>query len=165
MMAEGKIINAPSKYAGDREVGMLRYTSENRATWYYFLVKEGLDNGLSLDFAYEALRESGEYLARTRYAHCKDLRAFSEVFMTDMLVRAFEGDVRELTDREFVADIHYCPHVAAWRKLTDDERHVGELCDVCVEMERATAQALGWKLELQSAIAKGGKICTLAFSA
>jgi hypothetical protein len=164
-MTGGKITNAPSRYLDDREVNMLRYTSENRATWYYFLIKEGLDNGLSLDFAYEALRESGQYLAKSRYAHCKTLQEFSGVFMTDMLKRAFEGETKKSTDMEFVAEIHYCPLVAAWKSQTDDEEYIGKLCDVCVEMERAAVQALGWKLELQSAIAKGDKTCTLAVSA
>jgi hypothetical protein len=164
-MTGSKIINAPSRYLNDREVDMLRYTAENRATWYYFLVKEGLDNGLPLEFAYEALRESGRYLAKTRYACCKTLQEFSEIFMSDMLKRAFEGEVQKSTGKEFVAEIHYCPHVAAWQTQTDDERRIGELCDVCVEMERAIAQALGWKLELQNAIAKGDKVCTLAVSA
>jgi hypothetical protein len=163
MMTGGKIINAPSKYLDDKEVGMLRYTSENRATWYYFLVKEGLDNGLALDFAYEALKESGQYLARTRYAHCKTLKEFSEVFMTDMICRAFEGEAKKSANDEFVAEIHYCPLVAAWKSQTNDEQRIATLCDVCVEMERATAKELGWKLELQTAIAKGDRICTLSF--
>ena len=40
------IINEPKKYLNDYEVDSVRNAYENRGRWYYYLVKEGLEQGL-----------------------------------------------------------------------------------------------------------------------
>ena len=40
------IKNEPKKYVGDYNVDAVRDAYENRGRWYYFLVKEGLEQGL-----------------------------------------------------------------------------------------------------------------------
>ena len=39
------IVNEPKKYIGDYGVDSVRAAYENRGRWYYYLVKEGLDQG------------------------------------------------------------------------------------------------------------------------
>ncbi len=58
--------NVAKKYVGDKEVDAVRGAYENRARWYYYLVREGLDKGLPLEFALEELtKSSGQQLDPT----------------------------------------------------------------------------------------------------
>lgn len=157
------IINEPKKYIGDYEVDAVRAAYENRANWYYFLVKEGLEQGLPLQFARDALFEAGQYLGKKRFSHVTTPQEFAEEFMNEAVLTVNEGVAASVTDEEFVAEVHYCPLVTAWKKLTDDEEYMAEICDVCMDMDRGTAAYLGWEMELRSTIAKGADRCTMCF--
>ena len=58
------IKNEPKKYVGDYNVDAVRDAYENRGRWYYFLVKEGLEQGLPLEFARDAMHEAGLFLGK-----------------------------------------------------------------------------------------------------
>jgi hypothetical protein len=158
------IKNEPVKYVGDKFVDAIRTAYENRGNWYYFLVKEGLDRGLELEFARDALREAGEFLGGTRFKNCKSMQDFADIFMTLGVKKANEGEIRKLTDTELQVELGYCPLVAAWLKLTDDEEYLAQICDVCMDMDRSLAKTKGMDMELKSSIAKGDGKCTLCFS-
>jgi hypothetical protein len=158
------IKNQPAKYIDDKEVNAVRDAYENRGNWYYFLVKEGLDRGLGLDFARDALRDAGEFLGTTRFKDCKTMREFADVFMTFGVEKVNEGEIRKLTDTELRVELGYCPLVSAWLKLTDDEDYIVKICDVCMDMDRGLAKTKGMGMELKGSIAKGDGKCTLCFS-
>lgn len=157
------IKNEPINFINDKEVNAVRDAYENRGNWYYFLVKEGLDRGLGLDFARDALREAGEFLGTTRFKDCKTMQEFADVFMTFGVKRVNEGEVKTLTDTELRVELGYCPLVAAWLKLTDDEDYLAQICDVCMDMDRGLAETKGMDMELIGSIAKGDGKCTLCF--
>ena len=158
-----KIKNIPEKYVGDIEVDAVRKAYENRGFWYYFLVKEGLDNGLSLDFARDALRGAGEYLAAGRFKDCKNIKEFADVFMTFGVQKVNEGEITKLTEDEMEVELGYCPLVTAWQKLTDDAEYIGRLCDVCMDMDRGIAKGKNMDMELKATIAKGDDKCVFSF--
>ena len=139
------VVNEPKKYIGEYEVDSVRGAYENRGRWYYYLVKEGLDQGLPLDFARDAMREAGRFQYETRF---KDVN---------------EGEVVRKTDDELEIDLGYCPLVAAWQKLTDDEAFMSNICDVCMDMDRGLAESMGWEMELKNTIASGCGKCTMCF--
>jgi hypothetical protein len=59
-------------------------------------------------------------------------------------------------------EFHYCPHVAAWQKLTKDEQKIATLCDIAMDGDRGMVSAFPkFKFELGDTIAKGGKGCTI----
>lgn len=157
------IKNEPEKYVGDYEVDAVRSAYENRGNWYYYMVKEGLDKGLPLQFARDAMHESGKFLARTRFKDVKTMQDFEKEFMTYGVTHVNEGETVRLTDDEFEVDLHYCPLVHAWQKLTDDEEYMARICDVCMDMDRGTAESLGWKMDLKATIAGGCGKCTMCF--
>jgi hypothetical protein len=157
------IKNEPVKFIDDREVNVVRDAYENRGNWYYFLVKEGLDRGLGLDFARDALREAGEFLGATRFKDCKTMQEFADVFMTFGVKKVNEGEVQKLTNTELCVELGYCPLVSAWLKLTDDEEYIAQICDVCMDMDRGLAKAKAMEMELRGSIAKGDGKCTLYF--
>lgn len=157
------IENKPKKYIGDYSVDAVRAAYENRARWYYFLVKEGLEQGLPLQFARDAMREAGHHLGKGRFAHVTTPQEFADEFMTHSVQTVNEGVAAKITDTEFVAEVHYCPLVNAWKQLTDDEEFMAEICDVCMDMDRGTAEALGWEMDLLGTIAGGCDRCTMCF--
>lgn len=70
------IKNEPKKYVGDYNVDAVRDAYENRGRWYYFLVKEGLEQGLPLEFARDAMHEAGLFLGKSRFNGIDNLKDF-----------------------------------------------------------------------------------------
>lgn len=157
------IKNEPTKYIGSYEVDAVRDAYENRGRWYYFLVKEGLEKGLPLDFARDAMREAGHDLGRGRFAGIDNMKDFAKEFMTWGVEKVNEGEIVKLTDEEFEVDLGYCPLVNAWLKLDQDEKFLAEICDICMEMDRGTAESLDMTMDLKATIASGCGKCTMCF--
>ena len=82
------IKNEPKKYVGDYNVDAVRDAYENRGRWYYFLVKEGLEQGLPLEFARDAMHEAGLFLGKSRFNGIDNLKDFADEFMTYGLKRS-----------------------------------------------------------------------------
>jgi len=157
------IKNEPKKYIGNYEVDAIRDAYENRGRWYYYLVREGLEKGLPLQFARDAMFEAGQYLGKKRFSNVKTPQEFADEFMTHAVKTVNEGEVAAVTDDEFIAEVHYCPLVNAWRKLTDDEEFMAQICDACMCMDRGIADAIGWEMDLRGTLADGHDRCTMCF--
>lgn len=157
------IKNEPKKYVGDYDVDAVRDAYENRGRWYYFLVKQGLEQGLSLDFARDAMRESGLFLGKNRFAGIDNLKDFANEFMTFGVEKVNEGEIVKLTEEEFEVELGYCPLVNAWMNLDQDEKFLADICDICMDMDRGLAGSLGMSMDLKTTIASGGGKCTMCF--
>lgn len=157
------ITNEPKKYIGEYAVDSVRSAYENRGRWLIYLVKEGLNNGLSLDFAKEALREAGKFQYKTRFKDIKEIDEFTKEYMTYAVEKANEGVVVEQDDKHVKIELGYCPLVAAWTKLDKDETIYPKLCDCCLEMERGMAAEMGWIAESDGTIGAGCGKCTICF--
>ena len=157
------IVNQPKKYIGDYAIDAVRAAYENRGRWYYYLVKEGLEQGLTLDFARDALREAGRHLGKTRFAGIDSMEAFAKEFMTYGVEKVNEGEVTKLTDKEFEVELGHCPLVKAWLELDQDEQFLADICDVCMDMDRGIAETLGMTMELKATIASGCGKCAMCF--
>ena len=149
------IKNEPKKYVGDYNVDAVRDAYENRGRWYYFLVKEGLEQGLPLEFARDAMHEAGLFLGKSRFNGIDNLKDFADEFMTYGVEKVNEGEVVKLSEEEFEVDLGYCPLVNAWQKLEQD--------DICMEMDRGIAESLGMSMDLKATIASGCGKCTMCF--
>ena len=95
------IKNEPKKYVGDYNVDAVRDAYENRGRWYYFLVKEGLEQGLPLEFARDAMHEAGLFLGKSRFNGIDNLKDFADEFMTYGVEKVNEGEVVKLSEEEF----------------------------------------------------------------
>jgi hypothetical protein len=70
----------------------------------------------------------------------------------------------DVTDEELKIEFHYCPLVAAWKKLTNDEEKIATLCDIAMDGDRGIASEFdSFEFELGKTIAKGDKICEVCF--
>jgi len=141
----------------------LRDAIEHRATWFYYLVQEAKKRGLDYDFARDAITACGCFHGNNKYTKTDDLVVFAPEFISDNVRNIFEMDTT-LTEDEFNIEFHYCPLVAAWKKLTDDEEEIAMLCDIAMDGDRGIASTFdNFEFHLGKTIAKGDNICEVCF--
>lgn len=141
----------------------LRDAIEHRATWFYFLVEEAMKRGLDYEFASEAIKGVGCFHGNTKYTQTEDMAAFAKEFVSDNVKNIFEMDV-DVNEEALNIEFNYCPLVAAWKKLTNDEEKIAKLCDIAMDGDRGIASAFpSFEFELGKTIAKGDKICEVCF--
>lgn len=141
----------------------LRDAIEHRATWFFYLVQEARKRGLGLDFARDAIKGCGCFHGQNKYTPTEDMEAFAKEFANQNVQDIFEMDVTTDADQMKI-DFHYCPLVSAWRKLTDDEELIAELCDIAMDGDRGIAGEFpAFEFNLGKTIAKGDDICEVCF--
>lgn len=141
----------------------LRDAIEHRATWFYYLVQEAKKRGLDYDFARDAITACGCFHGNNKYTKTDDLAVFAPEFISENVKNIFEMDTT-LTEDEFNIEFNYCPLVAAWKKLTDDEEEIAMLCDIAMDGDRGIASTFdNFEFHLGKTIAKGDNICEVCF--
>lgn len=155
------ITNNPSDRG--EHIDDLRAAFEHRATWFYYLIEEAGKRGLDCDFARAAIKNCGCFHGDSKYTKTSDLKEFAPEFANDNVRNIFEMDTN-VTDEELKIEFHYCPLVAAWKKLTDDEEKIACLCDIAMDGDRGIASTFpDFEFELGKTIAKGDPICEVFF--
>jgi len=155
--------NTAKRFVSDKETDAVRGAYENRARWYYYLVTEGLEKGLPMDFARDAMREAGHFMYEQDYQDVKTIEDFAEVFMNFGMVHAHEAQIVSQSEDSIEISLGYCPLVNAWTKLNTEEAYIADLCGACMETYRGIAEKLGWTVEQSCAIGRGDGKCTLCF--
>lgn len=141
----------------------LRDAIEHRATWFYYMFMEAKKRGLDSEFAHEAIKKCGCFHGDNKYTQTSDLKAFEKEFVSDNVRNIFQMDT-ECTDTRLDITFHYCPLVAAWRKLTDDQELIDEMCEIAMDGDRGIcSQFKDFNFHLGKTIAKGDSICEVAF--
>lgn len=141
----------------------LRDAIEHRATWFYYMFTEAKKRGLDSEFAHEAIRKCGCFHGEAKYTPTSDLKAFEKEFASENVKNIFQMDVG-CTEEQMDITFHYCPLVAAWRKLTDDEELIAEMCEIAMDGDRGIcSQFKDFNFHLGKTIAKGDDICEVTF--
>lgn len=153
------------KKLNDERTELLRSFIEHRATWYYYLIDEAEKNGLKEeDFAREAIRRCGCFHGDNKFPETDSLKEFSESFLPEDIRNVFEMNV-DVDKEELIVDFNYCPLVAAWLKLTDDEESIDQYCDIAMEGDRGIISTYdNFEFDLQKTIAAGDDHCRLVIS-
>jgi hypothetical protein len=143
----------------DEKTVDLRNAIEHRATWFYFLVDEAVKRGVDIDFARKAIFNCGCFHGENNYPKTNSIKEFAEAFANQNVRNIFEMDVKT-TDEALNIEFHYCPLVAAWKKLTGDETLIGNLCDIAMDGDRGIISKYDdFEFSLGDTIAKGNKTC------
>ena len=144
----------------------MRSALEHRATWFYLLLDEAEKAGMDWEaFARHAITRCGVFHGHTKFSKTDDLKAFGKEFANDLYSKIFEMEVKENSAEKFEVVFHYCPHVAAWQKLTKDEKKIDKLCDIAMDGDRGIISAFPkFTFELGETIAKGGKGCAITIT-
>ena len=145
---------------GDKHIDELRGWIEIRANWLFYLVQEAQKRGLDLQFAYDAIHACGDRQRESK-PKTNSVTTFCQSCFSESVTRIFEQDV-EYGEDEVNVTFHYCPLVAAWRKLTDDEELISKLCDIAMEGDRA--QFSQFDFYLGDTIAAGKDSCKMCVS-
>lgn len=148
----------------DEKTVAFRDMIEHRATWFYFLIDEAKKRGLELDFAHDAIMKCGAFHGVNKFPQTDNIEEFTKSFANDNVQAIFEMAVNT-TEEELNIEFHYCPLVNAWKKLTDDEAFIDELCDIAMDGDRGIiSQNEHLSFELGDTIAKGCKTCKVRIS-
>ena len=154
------IKNTPNKTSERGE--LLREAIEHRATWFALLIEEARKQGLDTTFAHDAIRKCGIFHGKNKYPKTDDLAVFSSAFANDDVVDVFEMEVLENNAEHLHIDFHYCPLVAAWKKLGLPEEDMPELCDIAMDGDRGIISTYpDFTFELGKTIAKGDDVCQI----
>ena len=73
----------------------------------------------------------------------------------------------EQSEKALNINFHYCPLLAAWRKLGLPEEDLPELCDIAMDGDRgiiSTYADEGFSFELGKTLAKGDDVCQIRIS-
>lgn len=146
----------------DRKTEDLRSAIEHRATWCYCLVEEALKRGLDTDFAHQAIYRCGQFHGHMKFPQTNDLREFSRAFANENVQKIFEMEILKNDGKEFSVAFHYCPLVAAWRKLTNDPDKIATLCSIAMAGDRGIISRFeSFEFHLGKTIASGGDHCEI----
>lgn len=150
----------------EKHVDDIRAAIGHRATWFYMLLDEARKRGLDWDdFARAAVYRTGCLHGESRFTKTANLDHFAKEFANQLSRKLFEMDVVEATEDKLVVDFHYCPLVAAWKKLTDDEKEIDHLCDIAMDGDRGiVSQFPDFEFDIQERIAAGDNVCRLVFT-
>ena len=155
------IKNVPEKKSEHMED--MRGAIEHRASWMYLLIKEAKKRGLDYSFAHDAIKACGCFHGDNKYTKTDDLTAFAPEFANQNVVDIFQMDVTT-TPEEMAIDFHYCPLVAAWKKLGATDEECAELCQIAMDGDRGIASTFPhFDFHLGKTIAAGDDICEVRF--
>lgn len=136
----------------------LRNAFEHRATWMYLMYKEAKKEGLSDQFAHDAIKKCGLFHGETKYTH-GDFEVFKKEFINDNVKGVFMMDDSASTSEQLSVDFHYCPLLSAWKKLGATDEECRALCDIAMDGDRGICESMGYKFSLGKTIANGDDVC------
>lgn len=160
-----KIFNEPS--IDQPDVNGIRNAIEHRATWFYLILDEVRKNGLNMEkIGRAAINNCGCFHGSEKMLkNCRDIndmKEFFKVFADETVQKVFEMEILESTENILSLDFHYCPLVAAWKKLGVPEEDISILCDIAMDGDRGiVSQFEGYIFNLESSIASGGTVCKI----
>ena len=158
------ISNKPSR--SDSVTDKLRAAIEHRASWMYLLLNEARKQGLYWNgFARNAIRQCGRFHGDKKFHSESDLEKFGQAFADPDVIKIFEMDVKEANKDKLYIEFHYCPLLAAWKKLGASDEDCAQLCDIAMDGDRGIVDACpSFRFELGSVIAKGGSCCQITIA-
>ena len=152
------IQNKPS-IVGNHTVDQVRAAIEHRGAWLYFLYDEAEKRGLGEEYARAACTQAGLY-SKSSKPQTDNLKEFCEICFNNPNEQNFEH-VAKISEDECTVEVHYCPLVAAWQKLTDDEKKIAKLCDIAMDGDRNLFSNPAFHYEVTDKIADGCPTCKM----
>ena len=151
----------PKLYLDDQRVCDIRNAVEQRAAWLYLLTEEAEKRGLDFDFAGSAIYNCGLiYKDRRTDVDQNDMVAYAKEFFAEWGQKVFEQDCK-FDEDEIEVVFHYCPLMASWQKLTDDDERIGKLCDVAMEGDRGGWSNPIYDFNIEKTLAHGDDCCVI----
>lgn len=151
----------------EEKVDINRNQIEHRATWMGLTYTEGVKAGVDMEpISRAAISKTGLVHGGNFKAMCADpnsMADFSKAFLPELGLKTFEMDVVKNDDKNINIEFHYCPLVAAWKKLGFDDATCAKLCDIAMDGDRNIAEGMGLGFNLGKTIANGDNVCEIHF--
>ena len=140
----------------------VRRQNELRGLWVYQMIKAAGRRGLDEEaYARAAIRKLGR-LFSLHHPRTDSVREYMDSFLTPTTLSQFGAELVSLDDAEGVVHFHYCPMLGMWRRLTDDEKELGLICDCAMDVDRGIFDCYpGIDFELKRAIGAGDDVCEI----
>jgi hypothetical protein len=145
----------------------IRNAIEHRATWFQLFLDEADKSGADMEkIGRAAIFKCGCFHGKEKMLkNCKnpkDMKEFLNVFADETGRKVFEMEVIENTEDKLSLDFHYCPLVAAWKKLGVDDDKLPLLCDIAMDGDRGIiSQFDSYRFKLDGTIAAGDPVCRI----
>jgi hypothetical protein len=145
----------------DQETEISRSGIEQRALWLYNFYIKAKENGLDPEaYTREALYACGCMKGQMNFTKTDSLITFGNEYQSEIGRKSFDGVITTLTEDELVCESGYCPLVAMWNKLTDNDELIATLCDIAMDGDRGImAQFPQYSFELTKSIPAGDGKC------
>lgn len=145
------------------ECEQLRAQMEARAALIYFFVKAAKDMGVDhVELGRRAMFANGVFKAESSFTKTAQLQRFAEQYMRPETLDAFDGVITACDARHMQEQSTYCPLVEAWRRLTDDEALLRELCDIAMYGDRGILSRFPeFEFSLLGTLFDEGKTCRI----
>lgn len=139
----------------------LRTAMETRAAMIYYFVKAAKDMGYDyVELGRKAMFDNGIYKAKTSFTKTDKVEHFAQDYMRPETVEAFDGKIICCTSECMQEESTYCPLVACWQRLTDDEKFLEELCDIAMCGDRGILSCYPeFEFSLLGTLFDEGKTC------
>ena len=141
----------------------VRSAIEDRAMYLFFLLKE-MEAAVGPEEA-ERLASQSVY----RYGQVKGQRMGALDTPADFIAHQMRPGRQEIMEKEAIEAteargeirFHYCPLVAAWKRLGATPEELSRLCDIAMQGDHGMISHTPVKLELPQSIARGDAYCQL----
>jgi hypothetical protein len=144
----------------------VRSAIEDRAMYLFFLLKE-MEAAVGAEEA-ERLASQAVY----RYGQTKGQRMESLDTPADFIAHQMRPGRQEIMEKEAIEAteargeirFHYCPLVAAWKRLGASPEELSRLCDIAMQGDHGIISHTPMILELPRSIARGDPYCQLVLT-
>lgn len=149
-------------YSQQELTDAFRAAIEDRATWFYLLIKAAEKQGTDVEkMAEEAITEFGRIKGRAM-GPAKDPGDFVVKLSTGHANRAFAMEIAEQSEEKGVLKFRYCALVESWKKHGCSPEEVAKLCKLarCGDYGVVSCSP-GLKLEFPHLLSEGDEYCEL----
>lgn len=145
----------------DAVTNSIRSGIEQRALWLYEFVVALKQQGLDYEkICREVMLSCGKWKGTGVFHPVADAQDLAKQYLPEGGKKAFEAQLVSCSDDEFVVESYYCPLLAMWEKLTDDEELIRLLCDVAMDGDRGTMACFeDFEFQVEKAIPFGYDRC------
>jgi len=160
-------ISNNSKITDDDKVNVNRNAIEHRATWMGLSYEAAKESGVDGEqILRSAVTQTGCLhggLIREKLSEPIKLNEFADIFLTPLVIKTFEMDIKSKTEDTLEIRFHYCPLVAGWLKAGIRVEDIPKLCDIAMDGDRNIAKTVGVGFSLGKTIAAGNHSCEVDF--
>jgi len=140
----------------------VRLAIQDRATWFYLLIKEFQAAGYETDAPVrKAIFKFGQLKGR-KIGRAGTPREFFDGIATPVAAQAFAMEDKGAGAEQGVYRFHHCALVEAWRKLGATPEEVAHLCELAACGDHGVVSCFpDLELKFNELIAKGDAYCEL----